>query len=112
MSEATTMAGSAKAAVSEYFISTGALPTGNNTAGITTTMDASSVVDTVTWNTANNAILITLEATYTPGDLAGSEEFVLAVTNTDDSGVTWDCNTSNAAVTTPVPSQYLPANCR
>ncbi|MCK0164325.1 pilin [Marinobacter sp. S6332] len=112
MSEAIGLASNAKTTVSEYIITVGALPADAAEAGFTDTIGG-AVVNTITWDQTNSALIIALASTFTDGDLSGGEEFALEVTSSlGDASVTWDCNVSNSGVTTAVPQKYLPANCR
>ena len=105
MSEAVAAIGSAKASVSEFFISEGGFPADNGAAGITVTQDQSDIVDTVEWDQANVRLEVTLESSFQDGDLGGGETFYLVATSADN-GVSWDCQAGT------IPTKYLPSNCR
>ncbi|MFV5499189.1 pilin [Acinetobacter towneri] len=98
VSEGLSLAGGAKAAVSEYYSSQGEWPTNNAQAGISNTITGNAVrsvevtnsgVITVTYNTkveAGNTLILKGEATQ--------------------AGITWDCTTGT------VTPNLRPSNCR
>ncbi|WP_043770914.1 pilin [Algiphilus aromaticivorans] len=108
MTEAVTAIGSAKASVSEFFISEGAFPAGNDEAGITVTQDQSDVVDSVSWD-GTDTLTVTLEASFQDGELTGGETFELVATSADN-GVSWNCQAGTGG--NAIPTKYLPSNCR
>lgn len=111
MSEAINMASNAKATVSEYYVSMGAFPASTTAAGFTSTITVSSIVDTIVWDSTNSALLVTLDSTFADGDLSGAEQFALYAAG-DPTGVSWNCSVNGSAITTAVPTKYLPAGCR
>jgi len=113
LAEAIGLASSSKASVSEYAISEQTWPGTYASAGFTSVYPSSDVVGNINWNLANTALIITLSAGFTEGDLTGGEQFALTASSAGADGIAWDCNITNAGITgTAVPSKYLPANCR
>ena len=99
VSEGLSLAGGAKAAVTEFFSTNGTWPTRNGSAGIATAASIKgNAVNSVTVGSSGK-ITVALNATK-----VASGNVVLTPTNTDGS-VTWKC-------TGTVPAKYLPSNCR
>ena len=114
VSEAVVALSSAKASVSEFFISQNTMPTTATAAGITTDIGA-GVVDGIAFANAdsNDIATLTIDLITTAignADITGtSNEFALVGTGSA-TGVTWDCTVSG--VTNPVNTKFLPADCR
>lgn len=99
VSEGLTLAGGAKAAVTEYYSSNGTWPSNNTSAGVASAASIKgNAVRSVTVNTST--ITIVYNTKVTPGATV-----VLKATNADGA-ITWTCNTGN------VLDKYLPSNCR
>ena len=99
VSEGLTLAGGAKAAVTEYYSSNGTWPPNNTAAGVASAASIKgNAVRSVTVNTST--ITIVYNTKVTPGATV-----VLKATNADGA-ITWTCNTGN------VLDKYLPSNCR
>ena len=99
VSEGLSLAGGAKAAVTEFFSTKGTWPTTNGSAGIATAASIKgNAVNSVTVGSSGK-ITVALNATK-----VASGNVVLTPTNTGGS-VTWKC-------TGTVPAKYLPSNCR
>ena len=93
-----------RTSVSEFYTSTGALPTSTNQAGINTSADQSVYLTSATTMTNDGTAVLT----YTLGNL-GPTDAAGTVTMTptaNDNGVSWDCDSGT------FPDKYLPANCR
>ncbi len=99
VSEGLTLAGGAKAAVTEYYSSNGTWPPNNTSAGVASAASIKgNAVRSVTVDTST--ITIAYNTKVTPGATV-----VLKATNADGA-ITWTCNTGN------VLDKYLPSNCR
>ncbi len=101
VSEVMAIASKDKGAVSEYYISEGALPTTAEEAGINTNTSQSDYLTSIAWDAATGI-------TYTLGNLGPADAtgtIIFAPTATDN-GVSWDCTGGN------FPDKYRPANCR
>ena len=109
MSEALNMASSAKTSVSEYIISQNAYPADATEAGFESNPDT-DVVNSVTWDQSNNAIIVTVKAIG--GTVSDGDGFALEVSSTANSRVVWRCNVTNSGISNAVERKYLPANCR
>ena len=98
VSEGLSLAGGAKAAVTEYYSSKGEWPTSNAEAGISTT---------ITGNAVNGVVVTgsgTITVTYNTKAEAGK---TIILKGSDANGaVQWDCTTGD------LDSKYRPANCR
>lgn len=117
VSEAISLASSAKTAVSEYYVTNGAFPANNTTAGISDAADIKgSYVASVTVGT-DGVITAKMKAASTDG---GGVVGALANTTldfrpeasdstTNSGSITWECGPGGA---TPIPTKYLPASCR
>ncbi|MEZ7276877.1 pilin [Pseudoalteromonas sp. 68 DY56-GL68] len=107
MSEVITFAGSAKTAVSECAITTGALTSCNTNAAVglesTATDITSTYVESVTVG-ANGLVTAAIQGTGVTDLDAGSITFTPTQT---DGSVSWVCAVSSAAL-----NKYVPQNCR
>lgn len=110
MSEALSLAGGARTAVSEYFTSEGELPDGNSTAGLAAPNDISGkYVASVTVD-GTNAGLITVAMKNTTGvstGIRGKTMLLSPITNTG--AINWTCKPGGTAAVDP---KFLPASCR
>ncbi|WP_285834434.1 pilin [Kangiella sp. TOML190] len=101
VSEALVIAGKDKTSVSEYYISTGALPAAAADAGINVSNAQSNYL------TADTTVAAGV-LTYTLGALGSADAvgtLIFDPTATDN-GVSWDCTGGT------FPEKYRPANCR
>ena len=99
VSEGLTLAGGAKAAVTEFYSSNGTWPTGNTSAGVAAAASIKgNAVNSVTIGTS--AITISYNTKVTPG-----ATLVLKATNADGA-ITWKCDGGT------VLDKYRPSNCR
>ena len=99
VSEGLTLAGGAKAAVTEYYSSNGTWPPNNTSAGVASAASIKgNAVRSVTVDTS--IITIVYNTKVTPGATV-----VLKAKNADGA-ITWTCNTGT------VLDKYLPSNCR
>ena len=105
VAEGMNMSAAAKVAAAEYFQTTGAFATSNNSAGIEAPGNITGSYVTQVEIVAGGAIEISYGNTAHP-NLAGA---VLSMTpdSSNAGSVTWDCN-GNAAL----PNKYMPAACR
>jgi len=100
VSEGLTLAGSAKAAVAEYYSSQGAMPASNAAAGLAAATDIKgNAVTSVTVGT-NGIITVVYNS-----KVDDAKTVVLTPTVTSG-GITWTCNAGT------VDDKYLPSNCR
>ncbi|TMO71209.1 prepilin-type cleavage/methylation domain-containing protein [Pseudoalteromonas sp. S3785] len=102
VSEGMNLAASAKGAVTEYYVSEGAMPSSNSDAGLpTSTTMTGNAVKSVAISGAGN-ITVTFTSKVTDG-----ATLVLVPTVPSGGGtITWTCDTGT------VDDKYLPANCR
>ena len=115
ISEALNLAGTVKTAVSEYYLSQGEWPANLAAAGIdaATTTDVVSAIsflpgaDGVTGTTG--IITVKINNTVASGITDTTNQFQLTGTQDNVKGITWACKT---AAENPIPTQYLPSNCR
>jgi type IV pilus assembly protein PilA len=103
MAEAVNAASPAKTAVSEYFISQGSLPSNANW---TTDID-SKYVQSVTWDSTNSEIEVSIKGAAIGCSLSDGDEALLLSPITSQAKVDWACNPG-----ADVDNQYLPANCQ
>ena len=107
MSEVITFAGSAKTAVSECAITTGAISTCSSNAAVgldsTATNITSTYVESVTVG-ANGLVTAAIQGTGVTDLDSGSLTFT---PNQTDGSVSWTCAISSAAL-----NKYVPQNCR
>lgn len=111
MSEAMTLAGGARTAVSEYFTSEGELPDGNSTAGIA---DADEIfgkyVEEVSVSGGGDAGLITVKMKDESGVATGIRGKTMVLSPTTNVGsIEWRCKPGGSAA---VDQKFLPASCR
>ena len=107
VSEGLSLAGGAKASVSEYFASEGAWPTNNALAGLVSPVSISgNAVTSVT--VAGTAITIVYN---TKVDSAGTANALklFATVPAGGGSITWGCTPASSA---GINKKYLPANCR
>ena len=108
MTEALTLASSAKTSVSEYYISQGSMPATEDAAGIdaTGTNYATPVVQAMDYTQNSDTegeIEISINAIG--GDTAAGDSFTMTGTGSGQ-GVEWVC------ATVDIDEKYLPASCR
>jgi type IV pilus assembly protein PilA len=104
VSEGLSLAGGAKASVTEFYSSNGHMPDNNTSAGLaaSNTIIGNAVTDVAV--STDGLITITYNDKVTNGQQ-------LALSPTTGAGaVQWKCTTAN--VTTPVNPKWLPSNCR
>ncbi|HAA45766.1 MAG: pilin [Halomonas sp. 54_146] len=112
VSEAISLASSAKTAVSEYYVTNGEFPVDNATAGLSDDTDIKgSYVQSVTVGTGG-----VITAKMASADVVGALidktlDFTPTASDADtNSGsITWKCG---PGATGGIPTQYLPASCR
>jgi len=102
VSEGMNLAASAKGAVTEYYVSEGAMPSSNAAAGLptSTTMTGNAVKSVAVSGAGNITVTFTSKVT---------DDATLILVPTVPSGggtITWTCDTGS------VDDKYLPANCR
>jgi len=108
MTEALTLASSAKTSVSEYYISQGSMPADEDAAGIdaTGTNYATPVVQTMDYaQTSATVGEITIAINAIGGDTTAGDDFTMTGTGSGQ-GVSWVCAAGS------VDEKYLPASCR
>lgn len=108
VSEAISLASSAKTAVSEYYLTNGSWPTDTDDAGIET-MEGSYVASTGLTGTGG-LIQVTMKGT---GDVATGLEGTSLIFEPSDAGGTiqWECRSATGAGD-EIPTRFLPASCR
>lgn len=103
VSEGITLAASAKAAVTEYYVSQADWPTNNTTAGLPdATAITGNAVKSVAVGNANGNITVTYN------DKVTDDATIIFVPSIASGGgsITWTCNTGS------VDGKFKPANCR
>ena len=106
VTEAVAGMSAAKVAISEYYQSQGAMPTGAGTAGITTDI-GSKYLNSVTYaNTGATVGTLTAKISGNLGGATGANETVKLTGTGSNSKVEWDCSPGTIA------TKYLPADCR
>ncbi|MDG4866930.1 pilin [Guyparkeria sp. 1SP6A2] len=110
VSEIMGIAAKDRTSVSEYWISTGAMPTSAADAGINTSAGQSQYIATVAYtkDSDDQATMTYTTANLGPDDAEGETITFQGTASTD--GVQWDCD--GAQGTGSMPDKYLPANCR
>ncbi len=105
VSEVIGLAAKDKSSLSEYFISTGGMPSTTNEAGVSTSALQSIFISGIAFNPQSSFIA---EMQYTLTNLGGTaDNTTLYMTGTgDNTGVKWNCTGGN------LPAKYRPANCR
>ena len=104
VSEGLNLAASAKAAVTEYYVSEGDWPAGNTEAGLATKITGNAV-DSVTIADTDGMITVAYNEKVASGTTLSLKP---SISSTGGS-ITWVCA---AGETNPVDAKYLPANCR
>ncbi|MBH0089465.1 pilin [Pseudoalteromonas sp. NSLLW218] len=103
VSEGITLAASAKAAVTEYYVSQAAWPTNNTTAGLPdATAITGNAVKSVAVGNANGHITVTYNDKVTEDATIIFEPSIAS----GGGSITWTCNTGT------VDGKFKPANCR
>ena len=102
VSEILVIAAKDKSSVSEYYISTGAMPANIAASGVSADATQSAYISAIAYTTATN----TGTLKYTVTGLGAASGDVIFVGTGNTNGVQWDCTSST------VQSKYLPANCR
>jgi len=105
VSEGLTLAGGAKAAVSEFTMDRGAFPTDNNEAGISAATDISGKYTTSV--TAANGLITVVYGGIDGHPEIATEDLVLSAVTTAGS-VVWACPAASGSVL----AKYRPATCR
>ena len=108
MTEALTLASSAKTSVSEFYISQGSMPATETAAGIDTDGTAYATPVVAQMNYIRNSITegeITILVNAIGGDITANDDFTMTGTGSPK-GVAWQCAAGS------VPEKYLPASCR
>lgn len=105
ISEVMVMGSAAKTSASEYYLSSGAMPTDANQAGINTNPAQSDYVTAIDFGTSTGVVTIRYTLTALEKDAVDGTALIFQGTGNSD-GVKWDCSTGNT------PDKYLPANCR
>lgn len=112
VSEAISLAASAKTAVSEYYITNGDWPADNAQAGVSEPEDISgSYVSEVEIANGTGLIVVSMKANDVV-DAIASKRLVFEPTSPDegeDGTVQWDCR---PATSDQIPNRFLPASCR
>ena len=98
LGEGIAMSAAAKVAVSEYYISEGALPTSNASAGLAGTISGDNVANVQVG--ANGRITVTYSA---PPEISSSN--ITMTPSTTPGSIIWVCAST-------APNQYVPATCR
>lgn len=117
VTEGISLASGAKTAVSEYYASRATLPSNNTAAGLAGNTDyATDYVESLT--VTNGVIAVDFIDTL-GGDVDGSNDTVSFYPTQNTAGaVVWKCATGNGGSydsptgTNPMPTKYLPSNCR
>ena len=112
MTEALSLASSAKTSVSEYYVSQGSMPPDEDAAGIdsTGTNYATPVVASLNYaRTSTTVGVVTIAINAIGGSTAANDTFTMTGTGSP-SGVEWVCGTAGGAGN--VEPKYLPASCR
>ncbi|MES1942910.1 fimbrial protein pilin [Salinisphaera sp. PC39] len=104
VSEVMGLAAKDKTSVSEYYISTGDMPADTGEAGINTSADQSTYVNSIAYNQTSTSVTLT----YTLENLGGSADTKTLVFEGvgSNNGVQWTCDSGT------LEDKYLPANCR
>ena len=105
VSEGITLAGGAKAAVSEYVMDQGAFPADNDEAGLSTNTDISGKYTTSVTNVAG-VVTVVYGGTDAHAELTGDTLVLSAVTNAGS--VIWACPSASGTVL----PKHRPATCR
>ena len=110
-SEGIAMVGAAKTSVSEYFQTQADYPTSADASGINTDPNT-DMVASIKFSGSSSGV--TLRVVMVEGALGGdtsssANSFMLSTTGSQGGVVTWTCKPGG---TNPMPSKYLPANCR
>ncbi|MEC4767264.1 pilin [Halomonas sp. CUBES01] len=115
VSEAISLASSAKTAVSEYYITNGSFPDSNTKAGISANDDGTDIGSYVQSVKVENEgkITVAMSSSGVVSDLQGkSLQFTPDSSTGDDDNsgaIKWSCGASS---TDGIPTKYLPASCR
>jgi type IV pilus assembly protein PilA len=105
VSEVMVMGSAAKTSASEYYLSSGAMPSTAAQAGINTNPDQSNYVNLIDFGTT--ATTITIQYTLTSLDPTGVDGTTLIFEGTGSTdGVKWTCTGGDLL------AKYRPANCR
>jgi len=105
MTEALGFGSSAKTSVSEYYVSTGGMPTNSTVAGITTAITTGIVQGLAYARTNSSVSAISVAINAIGGTTVAGDTLVLTGTGSNGK-VTWTCSSTN------IDNKYLPANCR
>lgn len=106
MSEALSLAGGARTAVTEFYTSKGQFPTNNTSAGLAAPSSIQgNNVDSVT--VAGGLITVVMKATGVAEGIRSKTMVLSAKTNAG--AVTWKCKAGGAA---PVDGKFLPSSCK
>jgi type IV pilus assembly protein PilA len=116
LSEATAALAEAKTTVAEYYAANGKLPTDLTVYGINTAVRNSIVLSNL--DIVGTAATVSIYALVyaSTWNKANYGHFALSGDTNSDGTITWTCLPGSATMasqtSTPVPSKYLPANCR
>lgn len=106
VSEGLNLAASAKAAVTEFYVSEGDWPASNTEAGLADATDITgNAVDSVTVAATGGMITVA----YNEKVADGTTVSLTPTISSTGGSITWVCA---AGATKPVDAKYLPANCR
>ena len=106
VSEVMGLAAKDKSSISEFYISTGAMPNTTSEAGISTLATQSTYISNIVFNPISTTVA---EMQYTVTNLGGSADgdtLFLRGTGNPNTGVSWICTGGT------LDAKYRPANCR
>ena len=115
VSEGLNLAAGAKAGIAEYYSSTGSWPSDNSSAGVAGTIQGNAVAgllvtagtDAATCGDGIDSCgIITIEYDT---EVDSTNKYLRLVGNAENGAIAWSCE---QPATNPVPSNFLPANCR
>jgi len=107
ITEVLVIASAAKTSASEYYLSTGNMPSTAAMAGINTSTGQSDYIDAIALATSAAGVTITYGVVNSlASDITATADTVVFEGTGDADGVAWTCNGGT------LPAKYLPANCR
>jgi type IV pilus assembly protein PilA len=117
MSEPTAALAEAKTTVAEYYATNAALPTSSASYGLNTAVRNTDVLRNIDIATGGKPEIFAVVYGETWGANGESYSFTLSGTTNADGSMTWKCqpgegNSPSSGEDGPVPTKYLPANCR
>lgn len=107
VSEGLALASAAKTAVSEHYMTKNTFPANANAAGYTS--PSTPNVDSIT---ITNTGWITVDFSGSIADTNGTDDLLSMSPVTSAGGLSWICQAGDSAGANPLPSKYLPSNCR